>query len=794
VTVAGALGRHPHLVLLGAFLAGLLSAGIGQRPLPAEPVVLAAAAAVAALAWLRAPALGVWVLVALAAGAATGAARVGEIDAPGAVIDEGLAVEGPVVLLERPRASAFGSSAVVELTSGPAEGARLVARASDEVEWPAEAGVGDELSVNGFAAPAEHDPDAEFDWPAHLSRTGVAGELELRSVEATGGARGGPAGAIDSLRKRAEKALEEGASEPQAALIRGMVLGQDERIDDLVRDDFRASGLAHILAVSGQNVLFLSLLALPLLASLGVGPRARLVVVLGLIALYVPLAGAGPSLQRAGAVGAASLVALALGRPASRWYALTLAAVATLALNPRSCGDPGWQLSFAAVVGILAMGPSLRRAFSGLPRPLAEGLSLTVAATLATAPLLMHHFDQVSLASLPANVLALPAVAPAMWIGMVQMSLGQAVVAGEPSGTIALWLSGLLGAVNGVLLDYIAELARRFAELPWAEAEVALRSPWEVAAAFAVLALAVAGARRAGRRVGPAVTELGGRWRTSPPRARLVAVLALTAASLALGAKATDPGAPPDRLTVSFLDVGQGDATLIQHPAGGSILIDGGPVEARVYRLVRAAGVDRLGLVVATHAAADHHGGLREVLQNIPVEVLLDGGDGTTDPDFRALLEEAARQGVRRVPAVTGQELAVGHLRVDVLWPEPREGPPPEDPNLRAVTTLVSAGDFELLASGDAESPSLAALDLPDVDVLKVPHHGSEDEGLPPILAELRPEVAGIGVGEDNGYGHPTPSTLAALEQAGADVYRTDLDGTTEVTVADGGLAVSTER
>ncbi len=149
---------------------------------------------------------------------------------------------------------------------------------------------------------------------------------------------------------------------------------------------------------------------------------------------------------------------------------------------------------------------------------------------------------------------------------------------------------------------------------------------------------------------------------------------------------------------------------------------------------------------------------------------------------------------MRRIPAVAGQELQVGELAVEVLWPEPRSGPPPEDPNLRAVTTLVTAGDFELMASGDAESPSLASLDLPDVDALKVPHHGSEDEGLPQLLTELRPEVAGIGVGEDNGYGHPTPSTLDALEDSGADVYRTDLDGTIEATVVDGGIEVTTER
>jgi competence protein ComEC len=380
-----------------------------------------------------------------------------------------------------------------------------------------------------------------------------------------------------------------------------------------------------------------------------------------------------------------------------------------------------------------------------------------------------------------------------MWMGMTQVVLGQAVVVGEPlASVVAMGAVTALGTVNGVLLDYLAELARRFAELPWAEVGVSLDSPVEVAAAYAVIAAGALLARRLGRRAGPLATALAGRSRTSS-RARVALALALAAAALAVAADATSPGAP-DRLTVSFLDVGQGDATLVQHPAGGSLLIDGGPVEARVYRLVREAGVDRLGLLVATHAAADHHGGLRELLQHVPVDLLLEGGDGTRDPGFQAMLAEANRQRVRTVPAVAGQVLQVGELRVEVLWPEPREGPSPEDPNLRAVTTLVSAGEFELLASGDAESPSLASLELPDVDVLKVPHHGSEDEGLPELLTELRPEVAGIGVGEDNGYGHPTPSTIAALEESGADVYRTDLDGTIEATVTAGGLEVTAER
>jgi competence protein ComEC len=129
-----------------------------------------------------------------------------------------------------------------------------------------------------------------------------------------------------------------------------------------------------------------------------------------------------------------------------------------------------------------------------------------------------------------------------------------------------------------------------------------------------------------------------------------------------------------------------------------------------------------------------------------------------------------------------------------VLSPPPRPaGPPPEDPNPRAVVALVSSGGFDLLLSADAESEVLAPLELPDVEAIKVPHHGSADPGLPDVLDRLRPELAAIEVGP-NTYGHPAPSTLAALENAGVRTYRTDRHGTVSLTAADGRMDVSTER
>ena len=507
------------------------------------------------------------------------------------------------------------------------------------------------------------------------------------------------------MRRRAEIALGAHLPKAKAALARGMVLGEDEAIDPIERDDFRRAGLSHVLAVSGQNVMLLCALALPLLGLLGVTPRMRVVVLLGLIALYVPLAGAGPSLQRAGVMGAAGLVALAAGRAASRWYALELAAVVTLALNPRVAGDAGWQLSFVAVAGILLLARPIQAALRGVPHAVAEGAAVTLAATIATAPLIAHDFGSVSAAGVVANVVALPIVAGIMWAGMLQCALAQVPDAlGAASALI-----GLIGSLDGVLLGALRGLVRFFAEAPGSTVVLPLGSRAAVGLAYGLIAALVVAIRRGARRAEPRARSTAAAWRRLAPRRRVAAVAVVGALAAAGWSYASDPPGPPGQLTVSFLDVGQGDATLIQDGAGASVLFDGGPPEARVYRLLRDAGVRHLDLMVATHQSRDHQGGLHEVIDRIPTSLMLENGYGTRDPDYRRLIAEADARGIRHVAARAGQVLHVGRLTIQVLGPRPRApgAPPPDDPNPIGVAAIVSEGSFDLWLSADAESDAI---------------------------------------------------------------------------------------
>lgn len=567
---------------------------------------------------------------------------------------------------------------------------------------------------------------------------------------------------VGEIRERAEDGLGAGMPAREAELAKGFVLGEDEGIDAATEEDFRRSGLSHLLAVSGQNVTLLALLALPLLAGFGIPLRQRLLWVLALIAVYVPLTGAGPTIQRAAVMGALGIVATLAGRRSSRFYALALAAGVTLAIDPTIGADVGWQLSFAAVLGILvlarALAEGLRRWLGGgaWQRALAEGVAVTVAATLATAPLIAFHFGTFSTTTLVANVLALPAVAPAMWLGMA--SAGAAQVPGLPTE--------LLNVPNAVLLAYIAQIAAWCAGPDWAQLEVHL-SGAGLAVSYALLGLLVLLRRYAA--VLLALAALGGSlalfWPTGDSRA---------------------PG-PVSGLRVTVLDVGQGDAILLQPADAPAVLVDGGPWGEDLAAQLDDAGVRRLGAAIVTHDQSDHVSGIEELLGSIPIGHLLYGRLGR---DVRATAHIAA---IPTRQVFRGTTIRSGRLRLEFIWP-PREllsePDPTADPNQLALVAVARYRDFSMLLSADAEAEAVP-LDPGPVDVLKVAHHGSEDAGLAELLERSRPALAVISVGEDNSYGHPTAATLATLAAHGVRTLRTDRGGDVVIDVGEGLLTVS---
>jgi competence protein ComEC len=589
---------------------------------------------------------------------------------------------------------------------------------------------------------------------------------------------------------RADAALGRGMPSREADLARGFVLGEDEEIDPRTIEDFRRSGLSHLLAVSGQNVALLALLAMPVLGAFGIPLRARLVWVLALIAVYVPLTGAGPSIQRAGVMGALTVLAALAGRRASRLYGLAIAAIVTITIEPRIASDVGWQLSFAAVVGILLLGPPLRRAIAarigsrGPARMVAEGATLTIAATLATAPLITFQFGALSTTTLVANLLALPAVAPSMWLGMLAAAAGQ--VPGLPVEPV--------NALNALLLAYIAQVAEWCGRPDWAYLQVRIGAAGLLASYLAIVIGSILLGRLGRRRRIAALRRRRchpGRGQGAPalrPRAhrRAAGTLAVALAALgtfwAVGGAGNGDAAPVVGLRVSVLDVGQGDSILLQPAGAAPILVDTGPPGDEIGSKLRAAGVERLGALILTHDQSDHVGAEAEVLATVPVDRVLYAFLG------RDTLALTRRAGIGAGRLAAGTAVRSGGLALEVLWP-PRElldgGHPGADPNQLAVVAIARWNHFSMLLTADAEAEDIP-LEPGPVDVLKVAHHGSEDTGLDDLLDRTRPRLALISDGAGNPYGHPAPSTLRTLAEHGVRTLRTDIDGTISLDIGPG--------
>ncbi|MDQ4082446.1 MAG: DNA internalization-related competence protein ComEC/Rec2 [Actinomycetota bacterium] len=735
--------------------------------MPAPALGLAAAAALALAALLLDTRRTIALAVSLAAaGWWWGSVRLDALDRSELVGKAGRSALARVEVTGPARRGEFTVSVPVRVRrfgdDRPGERSRLELPAAGRA--PPQGAVIDVVAKVGLPERAE--TEGAFDEATYLRRQGIHVVLRasrFRQVDR----RGGVGGLADRLRGAIASSLAPGVTGERRALIAGVVLGEDEGLSSELRDDFRASGLYHLLAVSGQNVAYVVLGTLLLAWVAGLPRWLGQTSALVSLGAYVLAVGWQPSVVRAGVAGALTSLAWLAARSADRWYFLFAGAAVLLAVNPYALLEPGFQLSFAAVAAIFLLVPRLERRLEGYPVPtrLAGVVAVSLACGVATAPILWLHFGAVPVFSVVSNALAAPVVAPLLGMGLGAVALEPLV----PTAAAA------LAALNGWLAAYLGWCARTVADLPHAQ----VTSP-RALAALALVGLVLVGA-----------------FRLRPPRAERVLVLGATAVALVVGwwlwFGGEDAPGPPAGLRMTFLDVGQGDAILLE-TRQGAVLVDQGPPEGEVHEQLADLGVARLAALVLTHPQRDHVGGAQAVLERLPVDFLLDPRLPAESEDERAALAEARARDVPVVTARAGRTYRLGRPRLQVLWPE-GPGAPGADPNESATVILASYGETDALLTADAESNVTLPLRPPPVEILKVAHHGSADEGLPALLNLVRPRVAVVSVGAGNDYGHPAPSTVSALRTfPSLDVYRTDRDGSVVVESDGSRLAVSEER
>ena len=687
---------------------------------------------------------------------------------------------------------------------------------------------GDAVSFRG-SLELPDDPDfGDFLKGQGATATVRVGQMELLP-------RGGDAlAALESLRRAAGGLLGRVLPEPEAGLAAGILIGLRDMVDRDLAADFTTAGLSHIVAISGWNIAVVGAVIVSLLRWLPRRPRS--VAVLLAIVAYSVLAGASPSVVRAAVMGGVTLAARESGRGGRAATALGLAAWILLLVDPGMVTDVGFQLSVVATAGLLAWSERVQasvasRAPRHAPGWLVEATSVSLAAQAATLPLILFHFGRLSLIAPLANLLAAPIVAPAMLAGLVALVGGLVSALGAP-----LLLMVPIAVAGELGLGALVAVARITASVPLAS--LSLPPPLDLGAALIATILVGLIGTAAGRRIRmfapwrrraepgpsrPSRQQSGGTQvrAASPVRpaaanarvrapGRLAKMSLAVAAVVAISVAAVSAGRPDGRFRMTVLDVGQGDAILLEGSRGGRVLVDAGPDPNVLMRQLdaRIPTWDRhLDLVVVTHPHEDHVGGMALLLTRYRVAAVADNGmlgSGPGDQAFRATLAELQ---IRPTTLTTGDRVRLDDAEVDVLWP--RAGEVPLHPangssavNNVSIVLEVCLAHRRILLTGDIQEdvdPQLLAQGLgrptdPPVDVLKVAHHGSATATTADLLAAIRPSVAVISVGVGNPYGHPSAGALARLGAAGATTYRTDLDGPVTVTSDGTDLQVTTGR
>lgn len=670
-------------------------------------------------------------------------------------------------------------------------------------------GFGERVELSGrLKAPAGPRTPGGYDQAAHLARKGVYMTMDATSVSSRGPGRLSPLHrAAVAARLRIEQVLKATLPQREAALMAGLLVGSRSEIPDDIKEAFKSSGLFHLLAVSGAHIAMILLPLLWLLRQAGLHRRAAAGVLLPLVIFFIFLTGASPSVLRAGLMAVLVLLGDVLRKERNTLNTLGAACLLLLIGDPRLLFELGFQFSAAATLGILLFArrleswlePRCQALFGERPGHwVAAGLSVTFAAQICVEPLSLYHFGAFSAIAPLANLLVALFLAPVLQAGATAALLGLVWL------PLAQWLNYLV-AWGVWLLVFVVKTT---AAIPGAYLQVGRLPLAAVLAWYAAGALAAAPWLR-GWLV--AAASVGIRRAKATDRTRAGFGAAACALALILSAfswRAVQAGSP-QALTVTFLDVGQGDAIFIRAPGGKTMLIDAGvatppdPARGRagydagesvVVPFLQRQGIKRLDYLVLTHADTDHAGGAAAVLRAIPVGTLLLNGGSAQEQGFLAALQAARERGVPDYWPAEGDQVRLGPVTLDVLNPPrvPFQSTRSDD-NANCIAFRLRYGQVVMLLACDMEAVSEERLVASGAelgaDLLKVAHHGSRHSSTPAFLAAVRPQVAIHSAGQGNTYGHPHAETLQRFEAVGAQNWRTDQHGS--ITVRTDGVKLS---
>ncbi|MBQ6808390.1 MAG: DNA internalization-related competence protein ComEC/Rec2 [Firmicutes bacterium] len=619
-----------------------------------------------------------------------------------------------------------------------------------------------------------------FDYRQYLLNQGIVGSF---SLEEDGlellqpGSPWHPAAWPAWLHSRLEASFS-GLEQEQAALLRGVFLGDKEELDDRQESVLGLSGIAHAFAVSGLHVSFVVLLANSL-AGAGYRKRwQRLLVLILFLLFYVSLTGIRPSILRAVGMTLLTLLGQALDEPIDLISTLSITALFSLLRNPLWLMDAGFQLSYGAVLGIYVYQKHWSKSLSFLPRAIREAFSTGLAAASLTLPLSAHYFYHISWLGILLSPLAILAAGLS-----VSLSMFAAFCA-----LFSTWLGSFLLQAAAWPMELLYHLAEKLSALPYA-ASLSGAIPWPISLSFLLLLLFLP-------RILTAFQKSRGKALSSRRICTAASLLLLLFSILPLSWSRPIP----KTTEIVFLDVGQGDATLILTEDAHSILIDGGgsPESGTVGQHIllpylKSRGIKHIDLLISSHPDQDHIDGLLSVLEEIDVELLGYSALAESNSQQEKLLSLARAQQTRLLP-IRSKSIKLGES-TELLFYPPLENNTADD-NAASLVCMLRCRGADILFTGDAPAEGLKELsqhyDL-QADILHLPHHGSISGYSPEFYAATGSKIALLSVVRENNYGHPADLVVEYWQERGC-LYRTDLHGAVTVQIHDGSFQITTNN
>lgn len=612
-----------------------------------------------------------------------------------------------------------------------------------------------------ISEPQNYNNPGSYDFVGALKRQGITARASIVkgqfSIVAAG--EGGWKDYIANLRRSVKLLLDRVMTADQSALLFGMLFGGYAEIPKQVVKDFAATGLVHILSVSGTHIALVAGVIAWTGRSLGLRHGATAAAAGVIILLYGLFAGFTPPVARSAAMGIISLTAVAIGREKDARTALALSAAAMLIHTPGLIFDLSFQLSFAATAGLIFLYPPILEKLRGwMPVWLAAGLGVTLAAQLSVIPIIANYFNSVSISAFAANIIIVPVIEAIVVFGL----------AGVLAAAVWPFAGSAVLALCGLAVGAVMNLTSLFAGLPGSSIYIPPIGLPLSAAYYLFIAWC---------------------WGWKPVQLPIPAVIRTTGAvrlltaCIAIGIILFTYWPKP--AAVHFIDVGQGDAILVTTPRGRAVLIDTGGVpgegsfdigERIVVPYLKHYGVLTLDYLILTHGHQDHAGGAAAVAASVPTRNILLASEAHSAAVTKLI---TAKTSGRFIPVHEGQAVLLDGVKFEVVHAAAKQSSV-KNGNESSTVIRVSFGEHSFLITGDlteAEEMKLVNRGISSAAVLKVAHHGAKSSTSTQFLQAVNPDYAVISVGRGNRYGHPHRETLDKLKANSVTFYRTDLHG-----------------